>query len=238
MNWKLYNEALMFAEESDESDEPEEEFSGGGEESEESDIDKLRSTYDATIADLRKELKALKEQSDKDSTDSVWNTAYANAKREVDGFLEKLSSEKDPAKAVEYAKSALAYLAPKYGSYAASNVKTDLMYKNAEAERFAYMLKAEVGGDTNSHKAALMDSKTIDEMRLKFERMQFELSKKQTKRESRNPDAPRIDRGRGGAARTNVLREMEDIDLSTPEGRKQWQEKRSQFQRKLSSASR
>lgn len=241
MNWKLYahENALKFAEE---SDEPEDENPGGsggddGESDQETDINKLRSSYDSQIAELNRKIAEFQKKAEEQSSTSVWSTEYNRAKQEIDGYLANLGQEKDPAKALEYARGVLQYIAPRYGSFAANSVQSDQMYKNAEAERYAFMLKAEVGGDVNSHKAQLLQAKTIDEMTLKFERMQLELAKERKPRRDSNssnsPNPPRIDRGGGGASRTNVLREMEDIDLSTPEGQKKWQDSRSSFRRKI-----
>lgn len=243
MNWKMYDrDILMFAEEGDEgdSDEP----AGGGPEpdSEESDIDKLRSQYDSEMAALRKELKELKDAKGTDDYQSQTDREYAAAQSYVNTLVKKLDEEKDPAKAVLLAKQLLQNdIGRNYGlAYAQSKVN-DTKLRNAQAERYAIELTGEFGGSVASHKAQLLEAKTEADMRASFLELRLSLGKEKKPKGSKSDSTesrPRIDRGGGGAARTNILSEMEDIDLSTPEGQKKWQEKRGEFRRKLDAVSR
>lgn len=238
MLFKTYDrDFLMFAEEGDED--VDEQPSGGGGDDEESDIDKLRSSYDTEIAALKKELAALKSSKDTEDIDSISQREYAAAIGYVNGLVRKLDEEKDTAKAVALAKSLISDLGNKYGQSWSAFKANDTKLRNAMAESYAAQLSSEFGGSVASHKAQLLEAKTEDAMRTKFFELSLNLGKeKKPKGKAADESKPRIDRGKGGSAHTNVLTEMEDIDLSTPEGQKKWQEKRNEFKRKLEPASR
>lgn len=239
MNYKLYetDDILMFAEEGEEE---EGDVGGGGEEDEDepSDVDKLRSTYDSKLAALQKELDEFKSKAEKSSTDSESRKAYLDAYKAVDDLMVEAKNATDKAKALDALLVHLPNIAHAYGVANQGFVSNYTKFKSAQAERLAFELKSEYGGSIDSYKARLMEAQNEADMRVRFYEIEREASKAPKKRNSDREDRPRIDRGGGSASRTNVLREMEDIDLSTPEGQKQWQEKRGSFRKKLESAAR
>lgn len=240
MNWKTYRDALMFDEEVDEGEDEENGGTPDPETEEEStDIDKLRSTYDSKLAEMEKELKKFREDSSKSTTQSQAQTAYNTALQEVYGLVNKAKTETDKAKALDTLLEALNGFAPRYGQFVSGYTTSQLSLREAQAERFAMQLQHENGGTVEAYKARLLDGNpNQDQMKYRFLEIQVEgQSNKKRKPKDAQPTG-KIDRGSGGAARTNVLREMEDIDLSTPEGQAEWKAKSPGFRRKLEPATR
>jgi hypothetical protein len=230
MNWKTYRDALMFAEDSDSDGDDDEQPKGGdGGKDDEGDVDKLRATYDSQIAELNKKLKEMEEKSSEGNFDSV----YTAAAGEVGGLLTRINAEKDAAKALEAIKAALPGLGTKYGQSRFAEAKLQSKLKSAQADRFATQLQFESGGDVNTYRTRLLEAKNEDQMEVIFQKIQIEVAKEGKPKGKPQSNAPRVDRGSGSASRTNVLDEMADIDLSTPEGQKQWEEKRKSFKAKI-----
>jgi hypothetical protein len=237
MNWKLYAEALRFAEEADEdADNPDDESGGEGGDEGESDVDKLKSSYDTKIAELSKKLKDMEDKASEADFSTQSAQAYQTAVNEVNGLISRAKTETDKAKALDLVLNALPTLATAYGNSRHGFVQTQSLLKAEKAERLASQLQFAHGGDVASYKARLMEAKTQDEMQVKYMQIDLEVAKGgKGKKADNNRGGPRIDGGgRGGPARTNVLKEMQDIDVSTPEGQEEWRKKSSGFRRKLS----
>lgn len=231
MNWKLRTgDFLRFADDDGGDSGDDNQPGGGGAEPQKSDIDKLRSEYDTKVAALEKQLKALAEETSKSSSETESKTVYNNAAQEVAVLLKELDTHKEPAAALAKARATIESLGHHYATQKSEVHKVQSMYKDARAEAFAASIQFESGGDVNTYKAQLMKAKTLPEMELMAANLRLEVGSK--KKTSSTP-LPKPDGGSGIPARTNVLKAMEDIDISTPEGRKQWEENRNKFRKAI-----
>lgn len=223
---------LRFADDNEESGGGDDAPVGGGKE-EKSDVDKLRSEYDAKVSALEKQLKELATKSNSDSVETEAEMEKNRAVNEVRTMLNKLSGAKDAAAGLEIARGIIADIGTLYATSKAEAYRQSAGSKEARADALAAEIQFDAGGDVATYKAQLMKAKSQDEMRLIATNLRLELGGK--KRQTTQTQ-PKPDQGRGSSTRTNVLKAMEDIDLSTPEGRKQWEEKRAGFRKAIATS--
>ncbi|MDE2104768.1 MAG: hypothetical protein KGL39_46455 [Patescibacteria group bacterium] len=107
------------------------------------------------------------------------------------------------------------------------------------AKALALELVAEHGGDFETFRRRLMAADTDKAMEaeaklITAERLTDTSSKKQ-KKAGKDP-ATTVDRGRGNASRSSVLEEMNAIDVTTPEGRREFAAKEREFKKKIAAS--
>lgn len=212
---------------------------GGGEP--QSDVDKLRAEYDKKIADLNKELKDLKDKEENAQKGTAGRQARARALAVVNNVKKELEAAKaDPAKLYDVALQHVEALGSNYADSSAFGAEVEGMYRESLAESLANVIQFSNGGEVATYKKQLLAAKTDSEMRLLADKLKLETAgRRRQNGNSNNGDRPRQpDGGRGSPTRTNIQSEMSGIDPTTPEGRKQWEEKRSKFQKELQSANR
>lgn len=226
---------------------------GGGDgagdgDGDDNDISKLRSGYDAKIADLTKQLDDLKKQQSGSASQRAANDTYQRAINQVSGYIDSLEKIDDEAQFRANATETLQAVGALYADAAKKAVAFSSDAHGAKAESFAVQVQMEVGGDIDTYRTQLMRAKSTEEMELIATKIKLENGKGSGRGTNgrngnggsnnngggrRSPDG-----GGGGAARTDVLNEMLDIDPTTPEGRKKWEEQRQNFQRRIGAGSR
>jgi hypothetical protein len=222
----------------DDGDEQEEPKGGG---KPQSDVDKLKSEYDSKIAELNKELKALKDQSEAQTKGVAGRQARARALATVNNVKKAIEEAKaDPAKLYEIAISNVEFLGKNYADTSSYYADTEDLLRDTMAESFANVIHFQNGGEVATYKKQLLAAKTEDEMKLMRDKLLLETQGRRRRNGNgaegerpRNPDG-----GRGSPTRVNIQSEMSNIDPTTPEGRKECEKQRVKFQKELQSANR
>lgn len=239
MRWKLEpREVLHFAEENkepqgDEGDEPK----GGGEP--QSDIDKLRSEYDSKLAELTNKLKEYEDRAEQSTKGAAATRARNAVLKTVQDVKKEIETVKaaDPQKALDLALGHIDSLGMSFADTKQYSVTVEDSYRDTLAGSLAAGIMFENGGDVQTYKKQLLKAKTEDEMRLSAEKLKLETAgNKRTNGNGNGNGNRQLDGGRGAPSRGNVLKDMEDIDITTPEGRKKWEENRAKFHKEIAGA--
>lgn len=243
MNRKLYpRDTLFMAEHEPEGDgENEEEESGGGGDKPQSDIDKLRATKDAEIAALNQRLQALEQANEQQTKGNASRAARARALTTINNVKKEIDQLRatDPAKAAELALDRIDFIGSQYADSAGYSAEVEGLYRETLAESLANVIQYKNGGDVATYRKQLMTAKTQDEMRLMASKLELETAGRRRRNGNGSENGNRQaqpDGGRGSPARRNITSEMSSIDITTPEGRKQWEEKRNGFRKELQTA--
>lgn len=224
---------LHYAPEDGGGDDGDKDKGGGGE----SDLDKLRSEKDGEIARLQA---SLTENADKlRDLQALINRgkAVSGDLSNVQAKLEKLPD--DPDKALEELKEMALDLAADLAETRVAKTDIDSRYKEARAEAYANAIAAESGGSAATYKAELLKAKNESEMKSSYESLAEKTRKeKDSAKGNGNERQRQVDGGSGRAVDQDLLREMQDIDVTTPEGREEWEKKQAAFRRKIEATAR
>lgn len=201
-----------------------------------SDIDKLRSEYDSKLAEANKANSDLQERLDR--LDAAMK---AGSQTDADlGAIQKridAVDRSDPAKALAAMEDIALELGGAFVNSKVQGAQIAGLYKDSLANYYAAEIAAVHGGDPKTYAKELKEKSTTDtQMKanadLLREKVGIEKQKKGGNGGGDNADAGgryRVDDGRGAPVRTDLLKKMQDIDVTTPEGRKEWEEQEKSF---------
>lgn len=209
---------------------------GGGGKDGETDVSKVRATYDKQIAELNKTVKDLQDKLEKDDKDANLTAARQRALGEVQKQIKRMQDEDDdPERLRKTALEIIEGIGGYYADSAATNAHLQGVYKDTLAESLAQEIAFENGGSPATYKATLLKAKNEDLMRADALRLKAE-TRGQNGTGNSNGNSqrrPSPDSGRGSPSSRNLLDQMKGIDVTTPEGAKEWQEKRRSIAREL-----
>lgn len=238
MSWKQreYLDMLLYAPEGDDGGDDGDQAGGGGdgEAKTSPEIAALQSKYDKEVAELREKLTALESEKDTDSKTATQQRAYDAVVAEVQDRLRELQADDDtdPKALAKKAHDIILDLGTKYATQRSLSVKVQGQYKETLAKSLAMEIVSEHGGSTATYQARLLKASTEEAMAASAELIKAEVMKENFKANPNQKSNGRtVDNGRGSAVRTDVLREMNDIDVTTPEGKQKWEENRERFRK-------
>lgn len=211
------------------------------------DIDKLRSSLDQRNAQTAKERDELKTAMSRlqEEIAQLKGTAASDATLSTfQARLSQLDGIEDPAVAVQQAK-AIAFEAAR-AAVTLNTIRAEIDGKNHrnQARAAALEIAHEHGGDASEFQDRLM--KAQNEAQLEAEAKLIIAERLMEKAKEGSKEAPakseeraarQVDRGSGSAVRSNLIEEMNNIDVTTPEGRQKWAEHEKEFRRKINALS-
>jgi hypothetical protein len=205
--------------------------SGGGT----SDIDKLKSVYDKRESELQGQLTTLNARLKEIEAERSQDVIISRVKAEFDqidfenkdGALEKLTE------LINRVTNSL--------SRSESLRAADAEYAQTQAVNYyALKLVTEHGGEFETYRRELEKAKTLDALELAHGKLELQVMREAGDKPgngSANGNGPgqrqSVDEGRGGAVTSSLLKEMDDIDVTTPEGQRLWEEKEASFEKRL-----
>jgi hypothetical protein len=195
----------------------------------ESDLDALRSAKDKEIAEVRAEITALQKQ----LADVQRQTSTDELVASIDKELEAIDYTSEDAldKVTQLTRRLALALSQVQQAQAIDRSFAQEQYANY----LAVKLVQDHGGDFETYRRQLMKATTQERMELEAEKLDLQLRRDAQAKAPKTQPAVRVDEGRGGAASNSILAEMNDpkYDLSTPEGRANWERDAPLFEKRL-----
>jgi hypothetical protein len=195
----------------------------------EADLNNLRSTYDRQLSDARSEISNLSNKIKEIET----KDASAQIVKDVEARLSQIDFTADDAlEKVTDLTRVLARNLSRLDEQAASDAS---FAQTTYADNLALQLVLEHGGDFEVYRRQLHQEPNAERMKLAADKLALQLDREGKAKENvSNGNTQRMDEGRGGAAQgSTLLKEMQDIDVSTPEGMAAWDKKEAEFERRL-----
>lgn len=224
----LPDEFILKTTDADGGEKPEDQGGAG-----ETDINKLRSAYDAQVAELQKQLREVSDKASASEAKLSQNTVYGSAYVELTKEIHEIDLEDE--KAAARLKEVALKIADA-GAQARSIVAdVNVRYKETLAEKGALEIVQEAGGSTGTYKAELMKARNDTEMRQLILEIKERVSK-EMKAKQGQPEQRRVDNGQGRASSSDLLKELQDIDVTTPDGAKKFAEKEKEYKRRIEQA--
>lgn len=218
---------------------------GGGDDKGKTEIDKLRSEYDSQLAELRKQLKDATEKLDGSARETEAQVAQRRAAEAVANRVKEIDAETDADKALALSRKLIDDLNGEYVTRVGTVATLDGQVKTLMAEKLALSIQFEHGGDVDTYKTRLLRKNTRETMEAEARLIELEVKAGGNGGRKSGGDnggsggdnnRRQVDGGRGNASRTNILTEMADIDVTTPEGMAAWREKRAGFKKRIEAA--
>jgi hypothetical protein len=190
------------------------------------DIDQLRSIKDKEISELRGELTGLRAELEKLRTEREGDVVVGR----VEALLAEIDMEEEGAAAKVAALTRS--VANTLSRTEAARVAEANLARNETATRMALELVNEHGGDFETYRRELLKATAFEQMQLTKDRLDVTLMREGRKAKDETPSRQTVDNGSGQAAASVLLNEMKAIDVTTPEGMKQWEAKEAEFRRR------
>lgn len=217
------------------------------------DLDALRSSSDKRIAKTQKERDALANQMAQLQQElAALKSSSTNDVRlaQIQAELNRLDAIEDPATALAQAKQIA--LQATQAALTLDRIRSEIDGKHhkAAAQAASLRLAQEYGGKAERYQERLMNVSSEQQFESEVKLIAAERMQKTARKEAktasktaagqapasgRNP-ARSVDRGAGSAVRGDLVAEMNAIDVTTPEGRKQWAEKEREFKAKIAAS--
>ena len=186
----------------------------------ETDLDRLRSVLQKREADLAKKLESEQSQT-----------------AELELRLSELEAENAALKAKGSGDTGYTEEPPKQQpKQPPVDARVHEAIRNTYAERHAYKLALDYGGDPDEYKKDLLEARTDDQMERRASALEMKLIKgalDKAQETAKNPPKPKYDEGVGASAVSDIKREIDSFDPFNPEDRAKWQRERDAIRRKL-----
>lgn len=197
----------------------------------ETDINKLRSSYDTKVAELEKQLKDLSEKASsseaKLNQSTVYGTTYAELVKKIDEI------DPEDEKAPQRLRAVALEIADAGAQARSFLADVNVRYKDTLADKGALEIAMEAGGSTATYKAELLKARNDTEMRQLINEIKERVGKETKAKQGQGESTRRVDNGQGRATGSDLLKELQDIDVTTPEGRAKFAEKEKEFKRRI-----
>lgn len=208
-------------------------------------IAELQSKYDTDMAELRRQLKEASDKLDNRDKESEAQVAQRRAAEAVANRVREIDAETDADKALALSRKLIDELNGEFVGRVGAVATLDGQVKSLMAEKLALTIQFEHGGDVDTYKTRLLRKTTREAMEAEAKLIELEVKAagnggKRNGNNGGNGDGDggrrQVDAGRGSASRTNLLNDMKDIDVTTPEGRAEWEKKRAGFKQRIEAA--